>query len=138
MPSHDHSPDSDFIDFLIVKGHEALDNKRQRVHLVSYDVDAGAFEEEVHARSGGTPIDSFHDALGFELFHDPHFVVDVGSERVRLGDGTFRESPRPGLAVPTRPSLPWTARWPSTPRAGRAGTWPGSAAASADSASGAG
>jgi hypothetical protein len=54
-------------------------------------LDAGSLEEEVHPRRGGATIDSFHDALGFELFHDPHFVVDVGSERVRLGDGTFGE-----------------------------------------------
>jgi hypothetical protein len=52
---------------------------------------ASMLEEEVHARPGGAPIDSFHDALAFELFHDPHFVVDVRSERVRLGDGTFGE-----------------------------------------------
>jgi hypothetical protein len=84
-------PDLDFIDFLIVKGHEVLDDKRQGVHSVSYGVDAGSLEEEVHPWPGGAPIDGFHDALGFELFYDPHFVVDVGSERVRLGDGTFGE-----------------------------------------------
>jgi len=42
------SPDLDFIHLLVVKGHEALDDKRQGVHSVSYGVDAGSLEEEVH------------------------------------------------------------------------------------------
>ena len=40
-----------------------------------------------------------------------------------------------GLAAGTRRSPPSTARWPSTPPAGPAGTWPGSAAASGNSGS---
>jgi hypothetical protein len=88
----DHeSPDLDFIDLLVVKDHEAFDDKRQGVRSVSYGVDAGSLEEDVHPRPGGAPVNGFHDALGFEFFHDPHFVVDVGSERVRLGNGTFGE-----------------------------------------------
>jgi hypothetical protein len=46
------SDDSDFIDFVIVEGHEALDNKRQRVHPVSDGVDAGSLEEQVHPGPG--------------------------------------------------------------------------------------
>jgi len=54
-------------------------------------VDAGSFEEQVHPGPGGAPVEGFQNALGLELFHDPHFVVDVGSKRVRLGDGAFGE-----------------------------------------------
>ena len=49
-----HHASLDFVDLLVIEGHEALDDKRQRVHLTPY-------------------------AVGFQLSNHLHLVVDEGA-----------------------------------------------------------
>src|SRR6202158_1401549 len=84
-------PGSDFVDRVVFDRREVLDDEGQGgVDSFSDGVDAGSLGEEIEPWPSGAPVCRCDVALGFELPHDPHLVVnDVWCQCIWTNHGAF-------------------------------------------------